>query len=559
MKRIKIVIGVLFSMLFIFGFEDTKTAAKNEIPEILFISSYSYAFDTVPLQIKGIESVLEADTNLNYEFMDTKRFSGTENIEKFKSYLEFKCEKLTGGSHLLSKFYDGVLVGDDYGLEFVLDNNSNGELFYKIPVVFLAINNLELAKRAHQDPYISGICEDFSYKETLELAIKFNPKATKIFATVDQTSTGKGDKAQFELIQPHFENLGYECEIYDIGDHTFEESIERLNSIGSDTIFLSLSFFEDKNGDFMTMTQMCKFLVDNTNVPVYRASTGGHGQGIAGGVIVAMEEQGRLAAEMIKKYLSGTPMSEISIIEECPKEIIFDAKVLKKFNINLSLVPKNATLLNSEKTFYDKNKGVILVSISIIAFSLLICGGFFLDNYFRRKSNKELSQSVNHMKSLASCDPLTKLPNRRSLVTTINGLINANKKFAISVIDIDSFKEINDTYGHLFGDSVLIEVARRFNDMKQKNAIFTRFGGDEFIAILIAERFEEIDEMAQAVFNVFEDPFINEGVEFSINVSIGVAIYPNDAKSLDELLTRADDAMYEVKKESKNGIKYYSN
>jgi len=163
----------------------------------------------------------------------------------------------------------------------------------------------------------------------------------------------------------------------------------------------------------------------------------------------------------------------------------------------------------------------------------------------------------------ASHDPLTGLPNRLMLLEYIEQAleraIRQEQIGALFFIDLDNFKEINDTMGHAAGDKVLIECARRIRSVVRKSDIFGRLGGDEFL--LIVEGIKGPDSLmniAQKIIREINRPFHVKGYEYRLGVSIGIATFPQDSRNGAELLQCADLAMYRAKKSGKNRYEFYS-
>jgi diguanylate cyclase (GGDEF)-like protein len=146
-------------------------------------------------------------------------------------------------------------------------------------------------------------------------------------------------------------------------------------------------------------------------------------------------------------------------------------------------------------------------------------------------------------------DILTSTYNRRFVYKAFPRLkqqADRNKgKFAVYVIDVNDFKQVNDTYGHTAGDLVLKTIARSLNLMKRNNDIVARWGGDEFI--MIASRLDHVSQIINT--RVIEDSLaeLHHKMSNRVSVSIGRAVYPDDAKSLDDLIKIADHNMYELK------------
>ena len=163
----------------------------------------------------------------------------------------------------------------------------------------------------------------------------------------------------------------------------------------------------------------------------------------------------------------------------------------------------------------------------------------------------------------ANFDTLTGLPNRRMfrdrLEQEIKKANRADLPMALLFIDLDRFKEVNDTLGHNTGDLLLVEAARRICDCVRETDTVARLGGDEFTVIL-AELAEpgSIERIAQNIVNKLADPFeLGRDMAF-VSASIGITLYPNDAEEIDNLLKHADQAMYVAKNAGRNRYSYFT-
>lgn len=160
---------------------------------------------------------------------------------------------------------------------------------------------------------------------------------------------------------------------------------------------------------------------------------------------------------------------------------------------------------------------------------------------------------------LAHHDPLTLLPNRTKLKHQLNSRFehSEDSPFALMLLDLDNFKNINDTMGHKIGDDILIEVSRRLQNTIDTYDFCARFGGDEFIIILHNADATRIDTVAKRVIQIFKEPFAINGADFFLSSSIGIALYPQDATNEEDLIKHADTAMYNAKHKGKNRFVYY--
>ena len=170
---------------------------------------------------------------------------------------------------------------------------------------------------------------------------------------------------------------------------------------------------------------------------------------------------------------------------------------------------------------------------------------------------KELAQYSKQQQELALHDPLTGLPNRRLLEDRIEHTLQQSArnrgKSAILYLDLDGFKAINDSYGHGYGDDILKMVAARLVGASRKEDTVARIGGDEFVIVLgnLAGKGDAREPAAKLIEVISEPYFIND-LTLRLSTSIGIAIYPDDATSVESLLGVADTALYEAKRAGKN-------
>lgn len=177
---------------------------------------------------------------------------------------------------------------------------------------------------------------------------------------------------------------------------------------------------------------------------------------------------------------------------------------------------------------------------------------------------KDLSETVEarrRIEQLAFNDALTGLPNRLRLTERLEFSIELARRedtrFAVLFIDIDRFKHINDSLGHVFGDRVLIEVARRIQQCLRHVDTIARLGGDEFVLLLHRVEAREAELVARRLLETMDQPFELDGLKFSLSCSIGIALYPEDGETLDDLIKNADSAMYHVKEHGRGDCCFY--
>jgi diguanylate cyclase (GGDEF)-like protein/PAS domain S-box-containing protein len=174
----------------------------------------------------------------------------------------------------------------------------------------------------------------------------------------------------------------------------------------------------------------------------------------------------------------------------------------------------------------------------------------------RKRAERQLAYIATH-------DALTGLPNRVLFNDRLNlALAQAQRhqqRLAVLLLDLDRFKDINDTLGHSVGDQFLRVTGKRLNGLLRKSDTLARMGGDEFL-FLVTEiaRAENATEVARKILESFQEPFLVEGHELRTTASIGVTIFPDDGADADALLKNADIAMYSAKQRGRNNYQRYT-
>ncbi|GGD20786.1 diguanylate cyclase [Pyruvatibacter mobilis] len=167
------------------------------------------------------------------------------------------------------------------------------------------------------------------------------------------------------------------------------------------------------------------------------------------------------------------------------------------------------------------------------------------------------------MREQATSDPLTGLANRNALDKFTGSMFRhverSGKVAAVLALDLDGFKPVNDAYGHGAGDEVLVELSARLREEVRDTDFVARTGGDEFIIVMLhLEDIRGAVRFAQRLLRAIEVPIrLSQGVEVSISGSIGVSAFPQDAREVDELFRKADEALYEAKGAGRNCVRAY--
>lgn len=175
---------------------------------------------------------------------------------------------------------------------------------------------------------------------------------------------------------------------------------------------------------------------------------------------------------------------------------------------------------------------------------------------------KDIS-NIKELKEMSEKDPLTSLYNRRAIKKHIDNFLENSKEdksssHAFIILDLDNFKTLNDTLGHVMGDIALQELSLKLIERFKDQSIIGRLGGDEFIVFLknISSR-EELSKTLKKVLNDFTITYSHSDLSVAISVSIGVAVFPQDGTTFQELYKKSDIALYNIKNTSKNSFAFY--
>lgn len=355
---------------------------------VLFISSYSYTWSTVPLQLDGIRSVLSDSVTLDVEFMDTKTLTMDLAERELLERLQYKEAYIAP--------YDAVIVGDDAALGFAMEYQE--ELFEGIPIVFEGINNIEYAEEVSRDPMVTGVIEKFSYEDNIDFALQIQPHANKILAIVDNTVTGIGEQQQFFANEELYPQLSFETINGSL--LTKEELIRAISDVKDDTILIYLILSEDAEGNIYTNEQVCHMLETYAKVPVLRFVQAGVGEGLLGGNIVLHEESGAIAGEMVMEILNGADPEDISMQDRSPNGFYLDQNVIDRFKIKRNLIPEDAVIINQKESFWEEHGSVILITLGAAAALMAVLILAMRASYERRRTselevkNRQLAEAV---------------------------------------------------------------------------------------------------------------------------------------------------------------------
>ena len=258
-------------------------------------------------------------------------------------------------------------------------------------------------------------------------------------------------------------------------------------------------------------------------------------------------------------YGYACPNDMVRELRDIGKQLYVDANRRDEF---MQLMQQDGRVSNFESQVYRRDGKIIWISenahcVHAINGELLYYEGTVVDISMRKNYEQKIAYQANH-------DDLTDLPNRVLLTDRIQQTIHACHRdgthLAVIFIDLDHFKNINDSLGHQAGDLMLQEVSRRLIDCVRETDTVARIGGDEFVLLLpdIHQNSDLVYHAVERIKETVEQPFEIETREFVLGCSIGISMYPEDGRDPETLLKYADMAMYKAKQAGRNTFQYFT-
>jgi diguanylate cyclase (GGDEF)-like protein/PAS domain S-box-containing protein len=317
-----------------------------------------------------------------------------------------------------------------------------------------------------------------------------------------------------------------------------------VNILGNDLLIISKDITERKiaEEELIKAEERNRILLEHAPIGIYYSNLSGkflYGNKKAEEIIGYQREE-----------LLGKNFLKLKLLD--PKDIARASKLLA-FNRLTKATGPDEFVLNRK----DKTKVTVEINTALITMNgTKVVLGMVQDITTRKEADVKIRKMAYH-------DALTGLPNRVLFVDRLKlAMAHAQRhqqKLAVMLLDLDHFKDINDTHGHNVGDQLLRSAGKRLTGLLRKNDTVSRMGGDEFF-LLLPELTEVNDatKIAQKIMKAFREPFAFNGHELSITTSIGIALYPDDGEKVDILLINADIAMYQAKEKGRNNYQRYT-
>ena len=516
---------------------------NSSASRVLFISSFSLSYPGVEDIIHGLRDGLSDEAYIHCEFMDSGAISGDEYVNTFYHYI---CDKYSNIKNI-----GAIVVAGDNALNMVI-RHQNG-FFSDIPVLYSNIYSFSLAELA-DSLGMKGYSLINTVVDNIDLACKIKPDVSKIYVISDNSLAGTALSAYVEGIKTRY--APRKVIIIDTSKYTKSEIKDKLSSLFEECFVIYIAFTTDTSGKTYRYDHALQLVTKNADVPVLSLSW--MGNGTLGSISVDYVKLGTQVGYLANDALGmEQPGSYSGIPEKTYTEASFDVAMMKKFKVHRWSLPRSSTYYNGLSTVELLTYIIGGLAIAVVLFAFLML--FYKAENKHRKENEILLKEQNkQITEEAEIDALTGLGNRRLFDRDIEKSLNSGRSFSLFLIDLDKFKQINDTYGHLTGDAVLRETGNRLLTMKERSFVPYRYGGDEFAVLYFHPVDEDVTAKSKEVLKLFDTAIESDTGDVHLNISLGSADFPADATTVEELMHSADQALYYIKGNGRNSSKRFS-
>ncbi|MBN2401883.1 MAG: GGDEF domain-containing protein [Spirochaetes bacterium] len=540
MKKIKIII--LLSVFL--GYSYAHSFADNREVNILVLLTYHQSFPWAESFIAGLNRSRERyDEKISFhiEIMETLNFKSSLSDAQWAAYISKKY-----------KFTDFDAAIAESGRASLFLNKYSMLLASGIPRIYYTGTGVagSSLNRVFSAQYNESVTK------TVDMALKQNPNAENIYIIRgDERSNDRVIEIIKDLLKTRPDLI-----VHMIDNFTFEELTLSLEKIREKSIIFFTIILKDRNGQAVVSKEALAGLSVLSASPIYSFWSSLMGSGIVGGCMI----DGAVTAErMVDAAMDYTNEGKFRDEYDTLRTFI-DWNALKKYGIDEDSIPADAFLINKPVSILDFYFAEFMLVFAVFAFLLSI---LFL--YWSRKlagANKKLEDLNNEImlakeeaEELARIDPLSGLNNRLAFFEkweqVCREIKRLGKPVSLLMLDIDHFKKINDTFGHIQGDRVIIRIAEIMNKCKREADISIRFGGEEFIVVAPFTDLRGAKNLAERIRLEAEKSIIQYGdIEIRFTVSIGVYSAVPSECDLNHGIKCADDALYKAKENGRNQV-----
>jgi diguanylate cyclase (GGDEF)-like protein len=505
---------------------------------------YSF-YDQVPWQNefkKGLRHILSRQrpkSILYEESLDATRFSNPETKKRFLELLKSKYNK---------KSIDLIVTESGPASDFL---SRHPAFLEQVPRLF--INPSPAASHSlHKNEQNKILTIKDNLPEALrQIQTIFQPKKIII---VGETKTDISRQLIDEIKSSQKESNSSVAIEY-LLDLPIKSLLKRVSTLPLNSVIFYSLIFQDGNGKKYIPYEMAERIASHANVPVFSHWDPLLGSGIAGGYMLsakmAGEESGRTITRLLYKSGHDSLQNHSSVFQH-----FYDWERLKHFHMNLKNLPESSIILHKPLSFYAAHSWQINLG------ALLLVGLFIIVFFWIRMLRHQVEERTKALKKQkeiaekqAVIDRLTGLLNRHAMEMLIHEEMGKYPRglhtMSLLMMDIDHFKQINDTYGHHIGDEVLKSFARTLEPCMENGDYFARWGGEEFIILSLNKSIDGAASFAEQLRSKIDS--FRHGSLPSLTISIGVAEY-HSGQTFESWYQEVDRLVYLAKEKGRNRV-----
>ncbi len=372
----------IISILFLLFLTISAAADKNSGKKyVLYLNSYHKGYKWSDDITEAIESKIRQkpfEIVFFVEYMDTKKINDSTYLNRLPGIYNLKYNRYK---------FDAVICSDNNALDFMIKFGKR--VFPGVPVIFCGINSAK-GMELKRTKGFTGIIEVPAYRENLDFVLKLHPGTEKIIFITDATSTGAAISRQIRNFLTSY-NRKLQYEIWD--NKTINEMRRDFRNLPEHSIVFLSFFFQDREGVTYEYYESTSLITEYSPFPVYSFWDFNLNHGTAGGKVIGGTSQGRAAADMALEIIGGKDTDQMKIRTESPSSYMFDYNILRKFNINPSLLPESSTILNKPESIYEKFFFIIWTASVSFIFLFAVIGILTINILKRRKTEMLLRKS----------------------------------------------------------------------------------------------------------------------------------------------------------------------
>lgn len=532
--------------------------------EILLLHSYNKGLKWSDGISSGIEEVMKKYPHyeLTTEYMDSKKIESEQYEEELLVLYEKKFS---------NRQYKAIIAADNYAYEFALKYHER--LFEKTPIVFCGVENFTPQSIPEEaKPYVTGVVEYKNIRKNLELIYQLFPALKMVYIISDDAYSSLAIKEQIIEESNHFKD---KFRVVFDNQIDFDKIDEKIAKLPKHSAILFTSFYRDMYGTYVPYHKLGAFF-KRSKFPVFALNQIHIGEGVLGGYMVNPYEQGTIAAQKAFEIIDGKKPTSLKI--EIPENAYhFDNLILRKYNISLSEIPQQSTVLNGPNSFYEEHRKFVENAFALMPLLLLLTTILVLNIVKRISLEKELLRQnrldnvlLNNIQSaifwkstdgiIVGCNALlSKILEKDKMNIVGKHVSEVMPKFCDKIqnisVDCPTSEEIELEKGS--GEKVIFAVRRTYytdeknqeagvvtilTDITEKKRIDTERKRHEQFVIQRSKQ-SEVGEMIASIAHQWKTPLVE------ISAIAQELIYKRRKKVLDEDDTQkfVDDIMTQVK------------